>query len=150
MACRLYCVSVKQYAFLPADRTNLLDWLNCADLIVGIHHRHETGIVTNGLCHLLRQDDAVFVHIQKCDFKALFFQLLQRVQNSMVLKGGGNDVLLAASLSQPRSRQDRLIVRLAAAGGEGDFFRGSAYACRDSLPRVCQCFSGHLSGRMEA
>ena len=88
--------------------------------------------------------------IQVGNFKALFFQLCQGVQHRMVLKGGGDDVLLALFSTVPGSRKNRLVVRLAAAGGEDDLSRLAAQAVRHSFPGGVQGFLGLLPRGVQA
>ena len=115
MARGLHRVGVEGDPLGPADRADLPDGLDGADLVVGVHDRYKTGVLPDGLLHLMGEDDAVFVYIQKGDLKALPLQLLQGVQDSVMLECGGYDMLPALLPPQPCGGEDRLVVRLAAA-----------------------------------
>ena len=75
MADCLYSIHMKQHALLPADRTDLSYGLDRTDLIVRVHDSHQTGIVPDGFCRLLRNNQSILMHIQKGDLKALLLQL---------------------------------------------------------------------------
>ena len=146
----LHRVGVEEHALLPANRADLRNGLDGADLVVGVHDGHQAGILADGLCHLLRGDQAAAVHIQQCHVIALLFQLLQGVQHSVVLKGGGDDVLLAPARAQGSGGQDGLVVRLAAAGGEDDLPRVAAQAACDASTCVLQRLPGLLPEGIQA
>ena len=93
MARRLHRVRVEDDALFAADRADLRDGLDGADLVVGVHDRHKAGILADGAAHLLGRDDAVFVDVQQRDLVAVFLQLLERMQYRVMLKCRGNDVL---------------------------------------------------------
>ena len=86
MSDRLHRVGVKQNAVLMADRADLRNRLNGADLVVGGHDRNKAGVLADRGFQLIQADDAVFVNRQKRDFKAVLFQLVQRVQDGVVFK----------------------------------------------------------------
>ena len=79
--------------------------------------------VPDGSLYLCGHDKAVTVDVQQCHRKALGLQRFERMQHRMVLKGGGDDVHFALLPSQRRGGADRLVVRLAPAGGEIDLLR---------------------------
>ena len=91
----LHRIGVEQDAALAADGADLGDRLDRADLVVCIHDRHEAGILADGVRDLLGRDEAVFMNIEQRDLKALLLQPLQAVQDGMMLKGGGDDVLFS-------------------------------------------------------
>ena len=150
MSCCLHRIGVERHAVLAADGADFGDRLNGADLVVGVHHTHQTGVRLNGSLHLLRRDASGFVHIQQGDGEALLLQLFQRVQNGVVLKSGRNDVLLSLSCPRPCSRAKRLIVGLAATGGEVDLPCLTAQTVRHVLPCLKQHLSGGLSHMVQA
>ena len=120
VARRLDGVGVEQNALFLADRADLPDGLDGADLVVGEHDGHEAGVVADGVGDLLRGDEPVRVHVEQRHLKALLFQALEGVQHGVVLERGGNDVLFALARADVGRGGDGLVVRLAAAGGEGD------------------------------
>ena len=150
MPCRLHGVRVKQDAPRAADRADLGNGLDRADLVVGVHDRHKTGVVPNGVCDLLGQDDAVFTDGKQRDLKPLPLQLFECVQDRVMLERGGDDVHFSLPLAEPRGAQKRLIVGLAAAGGEGDLSRGAAETVRHALPRRGKRLGGSLTERVQA
>ena len=99
-------IGVKQYISLPADRSDLPDRLNGTDLIIGIHDGYQTGILPDRFLHLGRKNDSIFMNIKQGDIKALFFQLIQSVQNRMMFKGSGYD--MPFPFSRPDSAAERI------------------------------------------
>ena len=91
---RLHGVRVEQHALFMAHLADLRDGQDRADLVVGVHDGHQTGVLPDGLRHLLGGDGACGTHVQQRHLKALFFQLLQCVQHCVVFEGGGDDVSL--------------------------------------------------------
>ena len=91
----------------------------------------------------------VDLYIQVGDFKALFFQLIQGVQHSVMLKSGGNDVFFTLFRTETGSGENRLVIGLAAAGGEVDFPGLAAQTSGDFFPGSFQCFFGFLTGGMK-
>ena len=120
---------------LFANLTDLSNRLDGADLIVGGHDRDKTGVLADRLFQLIQTDDAILVNGQESDLKAVFFELVQRVQNRVVLKRARNDVRFTLLLSVESGGQERLIVRFTAAGGE------------DNLSRICVDNSGDFLTR---
>ena len=89
-----------------------------AYLIVRVHDADKTGIVSDSICDLLCRDRSERTDREQCDLEALFFQLFERMEHSVMLKGGGNNVLLTLARTYPCRRHKRLIVGFAAAGGK--------------------------------
>ena len=146
----LYGVGVEQHARLPAYGADLLDGEDAADLVVGVHHRHQTGIRPDSLLHLLGGNGAGVAHRQQRHLEALLLQTLQGVEDGVVLKGGGDDVLLALQPPQLRSGQQRLIVGLTAAGGEEDLTGLAVQASGHGLTGALQQLGGVLAHTVQA
>ena len=132
---RLHGVGVEQDARLAADRADLRDGENRADLIVGVHDRDEAGVVADGVTHLPGGDGT-----GRAD----------RQQNGVVLKGGRKNVAFSFARAEHGGGAQRLIVGLAAAGGEDDLARLAAETGGDPLARVLQRLGGLLPDRMQA
>ena len=146
----LHGVGMEQHARVMADLADLGDRQDGADLVVGIHDGHKAGIRADGVLHLLRRYGPDGADGQKLDFKALLFQLFERVQHGMMLKCSGNDVLFALALAKARGGDDRLIIGFAAARGEIDLARGSVQAPCDAFARALQGFRCLLANRVQA
>ena len=150
MSRRLHSVGVEQNAGLLADLAYLRDGLDGADLVVGKHDAHQAGIRPDGGLHCLRRHDTVRRDIQQSDGKSFLLQGLQGVQDGVVLKLGGDDVLLSLPGAQSRSAAQRLVVRLAAAGGKGDLpGLGIQVPCKN-LSGLRQLFRRPLARAVEA
>ena len=147
---RLHGVGVEQHARLAADFADLGDRQNGADLVVGVHDGHETGVRAKGALHLLRRDRADGADGQKLDLESLFFKLFQRVQHGVMLESRRNDVLFALARAKTRGRENCLIVGLAAAGGEVDLARRGVQARCDALARILQRLGRLLPDGMQA
>ena len=74
VARRLNGVGVEQDALFPAHGADLLNGQDAADLVVGVHDGHETGVRAKGALHLLRRDRADGADGQKLDLESLFFK----------------------------------------------------------------------------
>ena len=74
----------KQYAFLPADRTNFCYGLDGADLVVGEHTGHQTGVLPDSSTHLPGRHDAIGRDVQQGHCKALLLQGLEGVEDGVV------------------------------------------------------------------
>ena len=150
VARRLDGVGVEQNALFLADRADLPDGLDGADLVVGEHDGHEAGVVADGVGDLLRGDEPVRVHVEQRHLKALLFQALEGVQHGVVLERGGNDVLFALARAKIGRGGDGLVVRLAAAGGKVDLARLGSKAGGHVGPGRLEHFLGLLADGIEA
>ena len=142
-------VRVEEDLLFAADRADLPDGLDRADLIIREHDGHETGIFPDGSRDLLRKDDPVFMDVQEGDVEAFFSQLFQRVQHCVMFKGSGDDVHLPLLFPKGCCGEDRLIVGLASAGGENDLLRLCSDHCRDRFSGLFQRFLCFLSMAVE-
>ena len=147
---RLDRVGVEQHPRLPADCADLRDGLDGADLVVGVHDAYQAGVGPDGRPDLLRRHQAVFVDVQQGDGKAFALQPFQGVEHRVVLEGGGDDVALALPGPQGGGGTNGLVVRLAAAGGEGELPCLAAKTGGDSPPGVLQGLPGPLAEGVEA
>ena len=135
MPCRLHGVRMEDDALFAAYRADLRNRLNGADLVIRKQDRYEAGVLADRAAHLLGRDDAVFMNVQQRDIVAVLFKLLERMQHGVMLKRRGNDVLFPFPRADGRRGKDRLVVRLAAAGGEGDLPRLGAQTPGYRFPR---------------
>ena len=138
-------IHVEGNSLSPADLTDFTDRLDRADFIVGVHDRHETGILANGCFRLRGTDYAIFMDIKKGDLKTFLLQRFQCVQHGMMLKCCRNDVHFAALFSDGCNGTDGLVVGLATAGSESDCIGGRADYRSDFLPRFFEDLPGILS-----
>ena len=130
----LHGVGMEQDTFFPAGRADLRNGQDGADLVVGVHGGDQAGVGTDSVRYLLGGDGADGAHRQQLDLKAFLFQLFQGVENGVMLKGGGDDVLLALALTDAGGGDQSLIVGLAAAGGKGDLTGCAAQTGGHGLP----------------
>ena len=63
----------------PAYGPDLRNRHNGPDLVIGIHDRHQTGILPDRLLNLFRIDHAVFMNRKQFYLKALSAQSVQRM-----------------------------------------------------------------------
>ena len=147
---RLYRVSMEGDFPLPAQRPDLSDGLDGANLIVSVHDGHQGGVLPDSGGHVLHFDNTTFVYRQKGDLKTLLGQLLHGVEDGVVLNGGGDKVLFAATRPEFGGADDGLVVRLAAAGGEVNLPGLGPDGTGHRLPGGLQRLLGLLAGGMEA
>ena len=74
--------------------------------------------------------------IEQRDLEAFLFECVERMQNRMMLKRGRDDMLFAFFGTECRSGAQRLIIRLAAAGCEGDLLRVGVQAACDACAGI--------------
>ena len=114
MSRRLYRVGVENDSLLPAHRANFRNRQDGADLVVGVHDGDQSGVLPDGLRHLLGGDSAQRSDWEQFHLEALALQLFQRVQNGVVFKNRGDDVPFPSPRPQRGGRADGLVIRLAA------------------------------------
>ncbi len=102
---------------LAAERPDGGEGLQHADLVVGGHHAHQQGVVAQGLAESVQVHQAIGLHRQHGELKAMAGQIAQGLQHRPVLRGQGEQVAppLAAGLHQPLDRQ---VVGLGGSTGE--------------------------------
>ena len=141
---------MEEDALLAAEGADLLDGLDGADLVVGEHDGHAAGVLADGGRHVLHADDAVLVHVQQRHLIALLLQRLEGVEDGVVLKLRGDQVLFALSRADARAGDEGLVVGFAAAGCEVDLLRAlRAEALRDGLAGFLQDLGGGLAELVE-
>ena len=118
MAGSLNGVRVERDTLAAAECADLGDGLDSADLVICKHNGDKSGILSYCSLDILKADNTVLVDIQQRYLKALLFKLLEGVQNCMMLKLGGDKVLLALKSAELCHGDDSLVIRLRAAGGE--------------------------------
>jgi hypothetical protein len=96
-------VRVEENLPFTAESADLLDRLYGADFVVGKHNGDEAGVIPQGILDVLYPDDAVAVRVKQSNLEALLLQLCQGVENCMVLKLCGDQVVFSLSLAQAGS-----------------------------------------------
>ena len=130
MSCGLHGVGMKKYTTLAAERSDFTYRLDGTCFVVSVHDGNKTGGICNSFCYLRGSDDAVSLRTQQCYGKAFRLQSFERVQNSMMLHGSGNDMAFALLFAEGRSADKRLVICFAAAGGKKNFLRRTVkYLC---------------------
>ena len=117
----LHRVHVKEHGgILRLDQAaDLLDGLDRADLVVGMHDGDKDRVIPDRVRHFLRGDDAPLVHGEIGHLKALLLQELHGFEDSGVLDLR-RDQVPARPLIGQRAADDGDVVGLGSAGGEED------------------------------
>ena len=76
---RLHRIRVEENVMLLADRADLGDRLDRADLVVRKHDRNKAGVLADRVLELVQSNKTVLMHVQQRDLEALLLQALQRV-----------------------------------------------------------------------
>ena len=100
--------------------SQLFDGLNGADLVVGHHNADQRRVGANGRFHIFGVDIALAVRLDIAHFKADAFQHGHAVQNGMMLKCAGDQVLFSLCCQLERCALHSPVVGLAAAAGKKD------------------------------
>ena len=119
---RLRGIGVHQHAAGPAHGSDRGDVVDHADLVVGVHQRHQHGVGTEGGLDLGHRQRTVTGHRQDGDVVAVVTQRLARVEHALVLGGGRHDVA-AARAARARHALDGEIVGFGGPGREDDLAR---------------------------
>ena len=136
LADSLHRIAVKQHAALVAQRADLANGLQHANLVVRRHDRDENRLVVHRALQVVEIDAAVLLHRQIGHAEAMLLQPLAAVEHRLVLGRLGDDVvaLLAIHLGDAL---DGEVVALGGAGGEDDFLRTSRRSAWRSASRAC-------------
>ncbi len=119
----LHRIGMKQRAALVRHRGELGDWLHGADLVVGVHDRHERRVVGDRFAQAIHRHDAADIHRQQRDLPAALGHRPHGVQHRLVLDSARNQVLSSRRLHGLGRAADGDVVGLGAAGGKDDFRR---------------------------
>ena len=90
---RLHGIGVEPDFMRVRHGGQLFDGLNGADLVVGHHNADQRRVGANGRFHIFGVDIALAVRLDIAHFKADAFQHGHAVQNGMMLKCAGDQVL---------------------------------------------------------
>src|SRR5207253_8441535 len=123
LAERLGGVGVQQDAAGTAECGDLVDRLEGADLVLGVHDADQRGPAVNRRTDVVRVNAAVAVDRHDRHAAAEAAQEPARLQRRRVLDGGGDDVRVVAQAGEDDAL-DGVVARLAAAAGEDDLVRG--------------------------
>ncbi len=111
----LHGVGVEERPAAVGENADGLDRLEDARFVVGEHDGDEGGVGTESFADLVGGDEAFGSWGKVGDVDALLFELLSGVEDGVVLDGGGDEVLAGSEAAE-----EGVVVRLGAAGGEGD------------------------------
>ena len=146
----LHGVGVEEHAVFLADRADLRNRLNRADLVVCIHDRDERGLLGDRGLELLGHDDAVLMHVEIGDREALLFKRRAGVQHGVVLELARDDVCLAFRFQFVGGALYGPVVALAAARGEIDLARVGAEAAGYLFARFLKRLFRSVADRVKA
>ncbi len=147
---RLDGVGVEQRAPASGQRGQRRDRLHGADLVVGVHHRHDRRAIGEGRGEGVRLDDAALTDRQQRDLPAAPGQRLDRLQHRFVLDARGDHVVPAARLERLGGAADGGVVAFRAAGREHHFGGLGADERGDGGARVVEHGFGLLTEMVHA
>ena len=139
LARALHGIGVKQRPVSMGDGGELGDRLDRADLVVGVHHRHEGRVVGHGLAQPVGRHDPARVERQEGRFPSALRQRLEGVEHGLVLDARRDEVPAAGNFERFGGAANGEIVGFGAAAGEDDFRRFGANQGRGCAPRVVNC-----------
>ena len=147
---RLHGVGVKERAARVRDPREIGHRLHRPDLVVGVHHRDERGLVGQRRLEGLRRDDAGRVDREQGRRPAAARERLERGEDGFVLDRAGDQVPASGDLERLGDTPDRKIVRLGSAAREDDLGHFGLQEVRDRRPRVVQDALGPLAEVVDA
>ena len=123
----LHGVSVEEHAARPHLLGGFGDRLQRTGFIIGQHKRDQTGVRPQHRHHCCGRNDAVAVRRKVTDLNAAPLKGLGRMENGVVLDGGGDQVRWLAAIEKGLQHAgEREVVAFRAARGENDLFGRSA------------------------
>ena len=102
------------------------DRLDRADLVVGVHHADDRGVVCERLPQCIGGDNARLVDLEERRAGPALAQGFDRVEDRLVLDVTGHEVMTSAAPERLGDAADGEIVTLGPAAGEDDFGRVGA------------------------
>ena len=134
---RLHRVRVQQRRATGQRRADLGDGLYRSDLVVGVHHAHQRGVIAHGAHHGVRVDPPLGIdrHVRRAE-SMLSLQVLDRVQDAVVLDSRRDQVRAALAARGPRGALHREVGALTAATGEDDLTGIRAHEAGHGFARV--------------
>ena len=124
-------IGVEDRATFMAKRADFRHFIDRPDFVVAPHDRHEDCVVTHRFRNHRARNHAVRGWLEEGDIEAFVLKSLARVEHSLVLVRGRDDVAavlraLRALRVHARSALDREVVRLGRAARPHDFLRARA------------------------
>ena len=111
-------VAVEQHAGLAANRADGVDVVDHPGFVVGVHDRHQHGVLAQGVRHRPGVDAAVRARRQVGHWHTGTLQPAAGVEHRLVFAGGGDHMAAAALLHHALDGQ---VVGLGGAAGPDDF-----------------------------
>ena len=126
----------KRNAGLRCDAADLVDRLERAEFVVGVHHGDQHGVRPQRAADIVRVHNAIAADRHAGDFDASPFERLAGVQHRMMLDGRGDDVARLRAGALSTHAKNGGVIGLGAAAGEDDFARTRADQCGDRFART--------------
>ena len=123
MADSLYRVGMEPRPMRMRNGRQLRNGLDGTDLVIRQHDRDQRGILPDGFFQLGWVDQSICRYRQISDLKALLFQRPGAVQDRVMLKHGGDQMLFSLGRQTAHRPLQRPVIRLGPAGGKIDFTR---------------------------
>ena len=145
----LHGVGVEENALFLGDLADLLDRLDHADFVVGVHDGDQNRLGGDGAAQIVEIDAAVLRHGQVGDFVAVLLQALAGVEHGFVL-GHLRDDVIALFAVHFRGALDGQVVRFGGAAGEDDFLGRRVDQTGDLRAGILHRFLGRPAERVVA
>jgi hypothetical protein len=123
LAGRLHGVRVEQRTAGVGDGGELGDRLDGADLVVGVHHRHQRGAIGDQGVQGIRRDDAGSIDAEPADIPTAAGEGPRGLQDRFVFDGADHEVPPARRLERFGGAAHRENVSLGSTAGEDDLGR---------------------------
>src|SRR6266853_660731 len=123
--CGLHSVGVEINVGFLGDAADFLEWLDGAELVVGVHDGDENGFGPDGSAKVAEINLTVGASCKVSEANAALFERLASVEDSFMFDGAGNDMLFMATRSF-NDPEDGVIVGFGGAAGEDDFLGAGA------------------------
>ncbi|MNL04266.1 hypothetical protein D3C87_1248330 [compost metagenome] len=135
---------MKQRAALAHHLADGRDVIDCTQLVVDQHQRHQKGVIAHDIADGLRGDQAIGVRHQIGDLDARVLQLPGSVEDRLVFDLTGNDVT-ASNAARLGDALEGQVVGFSGAGGPDDLLSLGADQFGDLPSRLLDRLPGLLA-----
>ncbi len=149
LADRLGRVREEENLALVAQRADLANRVDRADLVAGPEERNHQSVLTHRIAHLLDADTTGVVGFEISHLTTLLLQVLAYVEHSLVLHQACDDVLATSGVHLDGALEDQ-VDRFGRARGEDDLLGSRTDHARDLLARLGDGFFAGPTERVAA
>src|SRR5947209_6336167 len=100
---------MEQHAAFAAQLANLVDRLEYARFIVGRHNCDQNGVIGERVFELIKINKTVCLDSQVSHAATVLLQMLAAIENGLVFRNGGNNVVALGGVSFRRAGHGQVV-----------------------------------------